>query len=504
MTSRRSARTFFTVTMVALAVLSLLALPPLAAPAEAAAARTGQEQFDEWEFIDRINASRSAAGLSSVTMVSSWRETSRDHSESMAAAGAISHDGNLSGDADAVSSCWSKIGENVGVGSSVSTLHDAFMASDGHRRNVLDAGFRYVGIGVEWRGGRLWVTERFMQLRSGCTLPAASRPTFHWMEVDVTGSGDGTVSSSPTGVACGTDCREPYTSGTRVTLTASPATGSVFRGWTGGGCSGTGACAVTMDQARSVSALFVARHVLTVSPSGSGYGAVTSTPAGIDCGSVCSATYDEGTAITLVATPEPGSAFRGWSGGGCSGEGDCTVTITAATSVTALFVLQYDLEVTIDGSGDGSVLSSPEGIDCGDECVAAFDDGTEVTLTAIAESGSAFAGWEGGDCFGTDECIVTMSEAHSVTAIFVAQHDLDVDRGGTGRGTVTSSPAGIRCGSRCTQTFDEGTDVRLVARPKARSTFVRWTGACAGAGRTCTITITGPRSTTAIFNRRRR
>jgi hypothetical protein len=473
-------------------------------PAKAAAARTGQELYDEWDFVARVNAARRAAGLSQLGVVSSWRETSRDHSDRVAAAGRIFHDNDdLKADAYGVSSCWTWIGENVGVGGSVAATHDAFMASSGHRAIILSSEPQYVGIGVEWRSGRLWVTERFMRVGSGCSLPTVSRPVFYWMDVELTGSGGGSISSSPTGIACGTDCREPFTSGTRVTVTASASAGSVFRGWAGGGCSGTSACTVTMDQARSVEALFVARHDLTISLMGSGSGTVTSTPVGIDCGTVCSATFDEGTVISLNAVTDPGSVFRGWSGAGCDDLEECSLTLDGDTSVSAIFVAQHELEVTIDGSGAGEVVSFPDGIDCGSECVAPFDEGSEVTLSATSESGSIFKGWSGGGCQGTEDCVVTMSEPIGVTATFAALHDLDVFRAGSGRGRVVSTPRGIRCGTDCSGPFEEGTEVELRAEAARRSTFVRWRGACAGAGRTCVVVIARPQSTTAVFKSRR-
>lgn len=71
------------------------------------------------------------------------------------------------------------------------------------------------------------------------------------------GDGSGTVSSFPAGINCGAACSANYNSGTMVTLTAAPHPGSVFAGWSGGGCSGTGTCAVTMDSAKSVAATFI-------------------------------------------------------------------------------------------------------------------------------------------------------------------------------------------------------------------------------------------------------
>ena len=78
------------------------------------------------------------------------------------------------------------------------------------------------------------------------------------------------------------------------------------------------------------------RFALTTAKAGTGSGRVTSSPAGIDCGSSCSAEFDSGTSVTLSASAASGSEFSGW-GGACSGSSTCTVTMDAAKSVTATF-----------------------------------------------------------------------------------------------------------------------------------------------------------------------
>src|SRR5262249_11758286 len=177
-----------------------------------------------------------------------------------------------------------------------------------------------------------------------------------------------------------------FDNGTPVTLTATPATGSIFEGWTGGGCTGTGTCTLTLTANTTVFARFgvtpgATQFTLSVTRDGSGSGTVTSNPAGINCGSTCSAPFDSGTVVTLTATPATGSTFAGWSGGGCSGTGACTLTMNAATAVTATFTRQA-VTLTVNGSGTGTVTSDPPGIDCGATCAASFDGGTFVTLTA--------------------------------------------------------------------------------------------------------------------------
>jgi hypothetical protein len=77
---------------------------------------------------------------------------------------------------------------------------------------------------------------------------------------------------------------------------------------------------------------------LTATNAGTGTGTVTSLPAGISCGSTCTALYNPGTVLTLTAAASPGSSFAGWSGGGCSGTGiTCTITLNMDTTVQATF-----------------------------------------------------------------------------------------------------------------------------------------------------------------------
>ncbi len=158
------------------------------------------------------------------------------------------------------------------------------------------------------------------------------------LTVSKSGTGSGTVTSNPAGISCGSDCSQNYANNTTVTLTASPAAGSKFAGWSGGGCSGTGTCSVTMTAATTVTATFnINTYPLTLTKGGTGSGTVTSSPAGINCGLDCSEVYSYNTVVTLTAVPDTGSAFTGWSGG-CSGTGNCILTMTAARNVTASFV----------------------------------------------------------------------------------------------------------------------------------------------------------------------
>ena len=89
--------------------------------------------------------------------------------------------------------------------------------------------------------------------------------------------------------------------------------------------------------------------------------------------------------------------------------------------------------------------------------------------------------------------------AAPATATPALQHSLSVGKLGAGAGTVTSTPAGISCGSTCTAEFADGTMVTLTAAADVGSTFVSWTGACSGSG-ACTVSMTEARSVTARFS----
>jgi len=178
---------------------------------------------------------------------------------------------------------------------------------------------------------------------------------------------------------------------------------------------------------------------LTVSKAGAGSGTVTSSPAGISCGATCSASFTPGTVVTLTAAPGAGSTFTGWSGGGCTGTGTCSVTMNAATAVTATFIQSsFALTVTKSGAGSGTVTSSPAGISCGATCSASFTSGTAVTLTAAPAAGSTFTGWSG-SCTGTGACSVTMSAAQAVTATFAISSISFTDSPLVARSTVVKA-----------------------------------------------------------------
>jgi uncharacterized repeat protein (TIGR02543 family) len=239
--------------------------------------------------------------------------------------------------------------------------------------------------------------------------------------------GNGTVTGS--GINCGggaTTCTSPnHAAGSGATLTAAPAPGATFTGWSGA-CAGTGTtCSLTFDASKNVIATFsggsAGTFPLNVSVSGPGQVAGAS----ISCGNSatrCSATFSSGTTVTLTATPAGGAIFGGW-GGSCSGTGPtCSVSMTAARSVSATFrAAGPPGTLTINVVGRGAVSSAAGA--CAStgpakKCVQRFKANATATLTARPGAGQSFIGWTGACTGKATTCRVKLSTALTVTATF--------------------------------------------------------------------------------------
>jgi hypothetical protein len=283
-----------------------------------------------------------------------------------------------------------------------------------------------------------WSFDGFSGACAGptCTVNASTVSAFvgasfsiqsRWLNVTVAGTG----SVSGSGFSCdpgATPCAQAFDYGTTVPLTPTPAAGHRFIGWSAG-CTGANpdTCRPLMTADRAVTATFRPIFGLEVSKTGnSNSGAITSSPAGINCGLTatdCSETYLGGTLVTLRrSAPVTGTVFR-WLGD-CAFRGTnatCALPMNANASVMGEYRLQpLNLTVNRVGPRFGSVSRVGGALDCGADCFEVVDYGTAVTLLATPSTNPAseFESWTGCTPTTNPSCSFPLTANRTVTATF--------------------------------------------------------------------------------------
>jgi hypothetical protein len=258
------------------------------------------------------------------------------------------------------------------------------------------AGWSFAG----WSGALSTTSNPTQYTISGDAAITATfglNPQPEFYQLTVTQLGSGVVSVQPIG---------PFTAGQIVTLTAVPAAGWSFDGWSGSVTGVTTPVQLTITGNAAVTATFSApllpeQYSLSVTRVGSGDVAVA--PAG---------PYTNGQVVTLTATPAAGWAFAGWSGA-LSGTGNpAQLTITGDAAVTALFVAikpPGTFSLTVTRFGSGTVTAQPGG---------PYTLGQVVTLTAVPEAGWSFSEWSGAVAGSTTPVQLTIEGDAAVTATF--------------------------------------------------------------------------------------
>jgi hypothetical protein len=298
---------------------------------------------------------------------------------------------------------------------------------------------------------------------SCATTPAAN----FVLTISRAGSGSGVVTSSPSGVNCGTDCTEAYVNGSVVNLIPVAEPGSVFAGWSGSADCTDGT--VIVNSAMSCTATFnrALAYTLTTSvlnettSSGVANGKVVSNPVGIDCGMDCTNSFTSGQVITLSPIPGTNSRFAGWTGDAdCS---DGSITMNGSKTCTAKFVLNT-VTITVSKTGKGKISSTNGVIDCGTSCSKALALGSSLSLKAVADVGYVFSGWSG-DCNGTGDCNVTATTNMSPVANFTSVGEkIGVYRTSTGEWFLDRNGSGTwdDCNvDRCAQLFRDSGAIPL-------------------------------------------
>jgi len=261
-----------------------------------------------------------------------------------------------------------------------------------------------------------------------------------------------------------------------------------------------------------------------------GSGNVTIDPTGQSCGSNCSGSFLNGTGVTLTAVPDPYASFAGWSGGICSGTATtCSFTLSSDTTVSAAFTAPDSPAISVSPAeaGFGTVYA---GASSQPLTVSVNSYGMQdLALGNVALAGSDAADFRAvaDSCSGrtlapAESCAVQLVFAPSTSGtkaatLSIPSNDpinpvvtislggagvmpaISVATGGSGSGTVSSSPPGILCGANCSAPFLAGTQLTLTPLADAGSIFAGWSGGlCAGTG-LCELTVTGDMTTTATF-----
>jgi hypothetical protein len=343
------------------------------------------------------------------------------------------------------------------------------------------------------------------------------------LEVQKPGSGAGTVTSTPAGISCGTDCRQYYKKNTVVTLSAAAAAGSAFTGWSGA-CSGTAGCTVTMDGDKTVTAQFLPTGSIVEDFSdgvaqnweddGSGRWSVTGgayVMAGNKGNAKRFALYD-GTFCDVrfqadmrkTAGDQPGTNysyglhFRG------DAEDSSYYSIVIATDGKYMIGKRVDGAFTVlvnwtaspalvPGHGQWNTLT----IEAVGTSLKFFSNST---LLATLEDPSLICGTVG--LYAYDAASSDVPDRVEFDNVVIVPLDsgetrvLTVTK--TGDGTVTAA-SGINCGTSCSASYPKGTPVILTATPAPGYDFAYYTGGCASVDPSCSLTLDADTTVTARF-----
>ena len=281
------------------------------------------------------------------------------------------------------------------------------------------------------------------------------------LNTNVFPSGSGTITAQPEGPA--------YPLGSVVTLTAVENAGWTFASWSGDVSGYSTVVTLTMDSPKTVTAVFDALLTLDVFPDGSG--TITADPVG--------PSYAYNTVVTLTAVESTGWTFASWSGHASGTTPVVTITMNAPKAVTATF--DAILTTYVYPPQGGTLTVQPAG--------PSYPYNTVVTLTALPNTGWAFASWSGDVSAASAVVTLTMDGPKAATATFDPILTIVVDP--TQGGTITASPIG--------PAYAYNSVVTLTATSNAGWFFHVWSGAATGTATLTSFTMDAPKTVTGTF-----
>lgn len=324
-----------------------------------------------------------------------------------------------------------------------------------------DVGYHFVG----WSGDTTTTADTLRIVMTGNRTYNATF-AINKYPINVTISGNGSVGKAPDQLL--------YNHGTSVTLTANALAGWHFVTWQGDTVTAFNPITVVMNDTLNIEAVFAINlYALVVNVGPNGNVAINPNQA----------SYPHGTPVTLVATPNPGYHFVGWTGDTTTTADTLSIVMTASHTYNATFAVnQYPINLVISGTGSGTVGKVPD--------QALYDHGTSVVLTANPTFGSTFIGWLGDTVTSFNPLTVVMNHTLNIQAVFALNaYMLTVNV--VGSGSVTRDPS--------FPLYDHGMIVGLKATPVWGHHFVGWTGDITSVSDTLTLTMTGNVSLTATF-----
>ncbi len=329
---------------------------------------------------------------------------------------------------------------------------------------------------------------------SGNVTAVFKRPVNYTLKVAI--SGLGKVSGA--NIDCGNECSIHYPEGTLVLLQPHPGQDNYFKEWKG--CLiNDSVCAVMLDSNKTIKAIFEDIGVRRLNLSINGKGKVFYRKSNSDtllCSSNCTRDFQKDEKIMLIPKPGLGYVFKGWEKG-CSGSGNCSLSMNSHLKATAIFVPRYNVLIFV--KGNGTVKSKDGLINCGDNCAVGLMEGNSIDLVAIPNPDSEFMRWR--NCSSeVNECRFTALSRKRITAEFFTptKHSLNVEVNGQDGLTGRVIANGMNCNPVCRLQFRNGTKVTLEAVPE-KSLFKKWGGECSGAARQCIITMDSDKKVSALF-----
>jgi len=317
--------------------------------------------------------------------------------------------------------------------------------------------------------------------------------------ISTTVSGSGTVTRNPSG--------SPLAGGTNVTLTAVPASGFVFAGWTGGATGATNPVTISLLANTVVTANFIPQgsggtgtvlREYWLNVTGTTVASLTSnanyptSPTGSEpltaLEGATNVADNYGARVRGYVHPLITGAYTFWLASDDAGDLLLSTSDSPANAVRIAYVTEW----TNPREWGKSTTQKSASIN-----LTAGQKYYIEVLQKEATGGDHFAvSWQGP---GISQAVI----AGNLLSPFVpgggGTFTLSVAKAGAGAGTVTSSPSGISCGATCSASYSSGASVTLSAAAASGSTFAGWSGACSGTS-TCAVSMTAARSVTATFN----